>query len=95
MNWKEFIKPDWKKIVIFVVLHVLIIFIIPLAFFTNGYVVSLGDIIPWPLRVILNPALLSYGARGMGSLLLYPFLWLYWYLLSCLIVWIYDKVKKK
>ncbi len=95
MNWKEFFKPDWRKIVLFIVLF---IFGIIISIFSNSclgcYNVSVGlplgfyEQIFWP--------------RGMEKT---NFLMLnlvidivFCYLFSCLIVWIYDnfrKVKKK
>jgi len=100
MNWKQFLKPNWKKIVIF-----LIIAYLGSAFIFSGYGehIEFIKIIPTPLYWILFFTfdimfliLVSFIRNGELCLFLSIF---YWYLLSCLILWIYDtyfkKLKKK
>lgn len=89
MNLKKFLKPDWRKIVIFLILFMSSSFII--YFDTKFYFIG------FPLAFYYKHP--SYGRSpswiegfSLNYLLLDLILW---YLLSCLIVWIYDKVKKK
>lgn len=85
---KEFIKLDWRKILIFVVLSVIL--------FT----------IPWPTPCCDTPYYQGFplpvyvqgGFIGFPkTLILTSFVMdiIIWYFLSSLIVWIYDRVKKK
>jgi hypothetical protein len=81
MNLKKFLKPDWRKIVIFIVL--LIVFL------------------PWKSGIIVGE--LYWRAWGfpwpiLAHKLIYQGLTLdliFWYLISCFIIWICDKLKKK
>jgi len=100
MNWKEFLKPNKIKsllTILFLVLLVLSIFV-----FARITVYSII------LFILLAPhstlLLYQYGAEGSTlGLTVEPILVImtyavdviYLYLLSCLIVWIYEKVKKK
>jgi len=110
VKWKQFLKPDWRKTVVFIVL-----------FFISS-VLSLKEIkglpciladmpfacpevfsvfFPFPVWISIDrnfsaiPNIL-YNLRNSSTN------WfnliadiIIWYLLSCLIVWIYDKRKKK
>ena len=96
MNWKEFLKPDWRKILLFFVLFgisslystpyykVFANYGFPMQYFTfipeeNSFC----DIEPCP-----NPGLtLSYVNLFIN--------FIFWYLISCLVVHIYPKSKKK
>ncbi|MBZ9572054.1 hypothetical protein KJA15_01805 [Patescibacteria group bacterium] len=60
----NFLKPDWRKIVIFVILFFISILLQP---------------------VEPQPSLMSYVVFGLIPS----------YLLSCLTIWIYDKITKK
>jgi len=94
MNWKEFLKPDWRKIIIFLVVlsifsFTTIVFLFmnePLTFFdcfpkqcSSGVYDELHNIYVW------RPFLSEYLPISLVII----------YLLSCFIIWIYDKVKKK
>jgi hypothetical protein len=89
MNIKQFLKPDWRKILITVV--IMIVFFpghppyykgggFPLCYLCSGNcyggsnIASCG-ITEKPINLILDIII--------------------WYLISCLIIWIYDKFKKK
>ena len=127
MKIKQFLKPDWRKILIIVILFV--ISTIPYIGYnysgsnstpsvlntidygsepcppscTNNYEINR---ILWLLPsynyvnfstspnsfIFLHYEFLKYGWSG---LLLISINLFYWYLLSCLIIWIYDKVKRK
>jgi hypothetical protein len=134
MSLKEFLKPDWRKIVIFLILFILS----TTSHIGYNYVESspLPSILTvvggkestcppdcinfykinriiWPFypfysmqkfssspestvfveyELLMNPN--SYGPDLNGYILLILNS-IYWYLISCLIVWVYDKVKKK
>jgi hypothetical protein len=90
MNWKEFLKPDWKKIFSMIIIFILSYIFIPSAFFTYDVV---GDI---------SCFLLVVGGKCKGIEVRQEFNGIYAfftaiisYLLSCLIVWIYNKARKK
>jgi len=81
MSWKQFLKPDWRKIVIFV-----IGVLIALYFSFNIFYL----LPPCPLNVECGPI----PEYDMIYDFMIPFA-IIWYLLSCLIVRIYDKIKKR
>jgi hypothetical protein len=94
MNWKQFLKPDWRKIVIFSVPIILTIIAI--------FIKAEGSY--WNILVYFPVLLCGAGCFGDGELpilnpmlLLLSFIISYfiWYLISCLIVWVYKKVKNK
>jgi len=121
MNWKQFLKPDWRKIMVFVIFLILT----SLTFFCSftAKISSLiTDLSPWDLTCMsyttlffgskLEPSVLGLLGNVIGSLLIIinivpfylvafnnllgTFVWiLYWYLFSCLIIWIYDKFRKR
>lgn len=94
MNWKQLLKPEWRKIVITVLIVLILGFLSPPIQYCAGggssfpifwfpfyfYTISHTDVFYSSCTENLMPAYLSV---------------IYWYLLSCLIVWIYEKVKKK
>jgi hypothetical protein len=111
MNWKEFLKPDWRKIVI----TVIILLFIPLPIWSNMDVsiyyshhnLPIGSPLPsfenLPVGPIINVLIASDEFYNIGSfysdILEYPLLLIgavvISYLLFCLIVWIYEKYSKK
>jgi len=117
MNWKEFLKPDWRRIVIFLVLTTI--------FFVDNFYSSMSRH-PCPLPLCSNPISLPWRSCPVCSIrfsdylsgiiyyAIYPSVLLYYfpsissltvillaiqliyfYFLSCLIIWIYDKKFKK
>jgi len=105
---KQFLKPDWRKIVIFILL--LIVASIEGIGIQKFPYMKLGlDTIhyyyPNPLFWVIPSEIESIGLiRGYDFLgirldiipIQYYFISLiYWYILSCLIVWIYNKLKRK
>jgi hypothetical protein len=86
MNWKEFLKPDWRKIVLTVILM-----FIPLPMYVDTFCSCYSPPCQCPKKIMFYPLLLSLGI----GLLTLPIDLVISYLLSCLIVWIYDKRKKK
>jgi hypothetical protein len=104
---KKFLKPDWRKIVLFIIFLILEILLL----------ISISDYLSPPTTV--NPCCLSnipekireqcinanancgftditFGYPEIILLLIFGFVLLTInYLLSCFIVWIYDEIKKK
>jgi len=125
VKWKQFLKPDWRKIVIFVILF------ITTNLFLEGYPHLIFTAVnmsygPWPVKKggypftflfrvshFLDYPLSDYknasnlfpvgtitiqkSSTSILGLNIPQFLidTIIWYLLSCLIIWIYDKYKKK
>ncbi len=89
---KQPMKPLWKKIVLFIIISVLGCFI----FFMGGpndlfYVLFIiFDLFIFIFAIILHP-FFGYSSVTIGLVLNI----IYWYFLSCFIVWVYDKMKKK
>jgi hypothetical protein len=92
MNWKEFLKPSWRKIVLTVVLLILGLI----------YVGWVESCIPYPCfggpysdrgfpLIWLRSSSFSASINWINFFLDIVF----WYLLSCLIIWIYDKFKRR
>ena len=96
MNFKQFLKPDWRKIVISVVLFIILSYLINNPFYTEdkGFPLVFLDF------AVYGPALLPSGTivdyRGpVFSLMNLIIDLIFWYILSCFIIWIYDKFKKR
>ena len=99
MNIKQFLKPNWRKFVIMGILTMIL--------FLSAMLVSAADnpqiegylnipevvvLVFFAVVIVLFPfSELTY----FPDFLALTFIIIYWYFLSCLIVWIYDKVKKK
>lgn len=83
MTIKQFLKPDWRKIAITVIIFIVLILFshiftgvsTAIDTATGGYYTTSSILTTAPHFII--------------------FLFLISYLLSCFIVWIFDKVKKK
>jgi len=96
MDWKEFLKPTKEKIVVSIIVGLLLYFAAPYTIQKN----ILGFIyIPILILPILLLGITCGGDFCVGGLLEYGLLVIvgiiYTYLISCFIVWIYDKVKKR
>jgi hypothetical protein len=101
MDWKEFLKPTWKKVILTIFLILFGIFgssFIPLSIELPGRSVPVSFVILfWP-SFIFNPCSRNEymfpfcEIVGIGYFIA-PVIYLY--LLSCFIIWIYNKVKKK
>ena len=106
MNWKQFLKPDWRKIVITII--ILLLWILPNRFIV--YTIKAEcKMCPdyWPdncpggnyVDYLIIPKICSCCVSL--SELYNDYLWnlfiplVIFYLLSCLIVWIYHKLRKK
>jgi len=105
MRVKQFLKPDWKKISAFVIFLILYLIGVFYVFVFMEYVpkpswLLVFDVfmmilaLPMYIFQILFPVM-EFEIGILIIIVAYSLLIIYWYLLSCLIVWIYDKVKKK
>jgi hypothetical protein len=97
---KQFLKPDWRKIVVFVILFL----VLPLPWKTNichifSIILPSGySCIEWSIQPFVGFAsilIIIFGLFTFDDLMLLIILLLISYLLSCLIILIYNKVKKK
>jgi hypothetical protein len=101
MNWKRFLKPDWRKINVLLILFI-ILFILSIIFWNvadihfNKSIELLGNILT---SIFILPAYVFPWQSNLNIILLIAvylfFEILYLYLLSCFIVWIYDRLKVK
>ena len=99
MNIKQFLKPDWKKIAILVFL------IAASLLYQSGF--ALGELPAtargFPLSIIIfSPEDSSYAISTVPSGIPLGISYeglildlLFWYFISCLIIWSYDKLKRK
>jgi len=91
MKWKEFLKPDSRKVVIFVILLIMEILLssqIGYICSEEGCYTTSFPLISFILLNILFPTLTITVPFWILDVFIL-------YLLSCLIVRIYDKLKKK
>jgi hypothetical protein len=121
MNWKKFLKPDWKKIVILIIIFLIIP--IPDLFFMyaprgpqtcyewypNGTEVNTScpadvyrgneipslNLIGLIIDLIISPTNNSNSSSIEEEPLITIIFLIISYIISCLIVWIYDKNFKK
>jgi len=84
---KEFFKPDWRKIVIFIILSSIF------SFYTYN---RLYQEVEWFCARVGYPGCPSLMSMTLENFVWYfPLILIISYLLSCLIVWIYDKKFRK
>lgn len=105
MNLKEFLKPDWRKIVITLVFF----FCYSYLFFSSLYFTPpletyrepseleniLFKLLGFPTFVASIFVKGGFGIDQTYMILSFFVTIFYWYLLSCLVVWVCNKVKKK
>ena len=88
VKWEKFLRPDWKKIVLMILIPYFIRVLYVIFSLSKGtHVIYTSSFIAtnnMPLLILVN--------EFLGSILIS---WIWSYPLSCLIVWIYDKRKKK
>ena len=100
MTLKQLLKPDWRKIVIVLIIA---IFNFSLIFYWNWFGSKFPVIIEFLYSYLNNPFFIMTSIwgntifTGYGMITYFILDLIYWYLLSCLVVWIYDRfrVKKK
>lgn len=105
MSWKEFFKPNWKKILIFVFLAFflgVVLMSLGAHFFTAPGSDCLGCGSPEILIKItqfslpLGIGFLDYLGGNLLTFFIITLLYLvFWYSVSCSIFWISNKVRKK
>jgi hypothetical protein len=106
MTLKQFLKPDWRKIVIMIILPLIVSILsceslwdysesfqnIP----SYGHSCSSLDYVVSYLTFIMPIKTARIDPGGLKSEINYLiFTWIVWYLLSCFIIWIYDKFRKR
>ena len=94
INLKQFLKPDWRKIVLTIIFCVIVYLVNPSCQDCSEGLSSARKF-PIPFFIIIIVDFIS-GFR------ISDFIWLiaiitvfFYYLFSCLIFWIYDKIRKK
>jgi len=103
MNWKEFLKPEWKKVILVIFLFVsstgLTRFLGDVHnVYRDNVVLNILDYIfmaPFILFTPLDSLIPTVEILAIIGWLEFIALIFYWYILSCLIIWIYNEVKKK
>lgn len=92
MTLKQFLKPGWKKIVIFFIILLLTLFL-GIKF---SAIPEIDIIYEIGYPAFLTITTIMFGRKiyewNFPNLIINIVIW---YLLSCLIVWIYEKVKGK
>lgn len=103
MNWKEFLKPEGRKITIFIILLILN-FLVWLLVQPGGLAMRMSDRFfctiqenktGIPVDICMNELKLKQQSREIFGITVMILTLVLNYLLSCFIVWIYDKRKKK
>jgi len=101
MKLKQFLKPDWRKIVLSVILLVTIStisFCIAYIEVLDSLVLLVGPIF-WIL--IIQTIVINLDSEHFlvlvsnPKIILVAIIPIYSYILSCILIWIYDKRKKK
>jgi hypothetical protein len=87
MNWKKSLKPDWKKIVLTVILFLI----------STRYTYTLGLDAPTSYGFPISVYQLGGWPAGYTGFLYIGIVidLIFYYLISCLIIWFYDKKSKK
>ena len=91
MDWKAFLKPNWKKLSLFVAITSIVILLARFVFGSNGY--------PLPLSKVLvlgepgQPIMLA-AEPSFTNIITNVLLVVFWYLLSCLLVFAFNKLKR-
>jgi len=99
MKLKGFLKPEWRKIVIFLVLFVILIG--PTIIIESTCVTEFAETPPIYCDFLASIDIVGYRLQRFlfsvfhDSFIDFIAIVILIYLLSCLIVWIYSKVKKK
>lgn len=110
MDWKGFLKPNWRKIIVFIIISVIIFlglgFLGMIAF--SGIHETIGpptfekdlffvyfSIITLPAQIISTIFYPDYISKSSLEVVGWTLNLIYWYLLSCLIVWGWNKYRGK
>jgi hypothetical protein len=105
MNVKQFLKPDWKRLLVFIFLPIVISFITEIFLFNfqlSQEAIKIISIIVHPflnVTVLFLPSVFftveQVNAKTIIVAIASIFDSLYLYILSCFIVWIYNNIRKK
>jgi len=99
VSWKEFLKPDWRKIVLTCIFISLSFFYVYSPLIADAYEEYRGlPLFYWKYFVGTGPIITGMKLPEPSTEFLYLNLIIdiiFWYLISCIIVWIYDKFKKR
>jgi len=82
MTLKQFLKPDWRKILIIDILFILAGFTVTFIYYYSGSLAYTFLIFGFPFLI---------GEEIYSKIIL---LLIYWYILSCFITWVIDRNKK-
>jgi hypothetical protein len=95
MGWKQFLKPDWRKIVLMLLFFLL--GLLNVRSYTSGSCGVLQVITVWEERGLpFTFQVTKLHCSPIIFILIPAFLDLiFWYLISCLIVWVHDRYRKK
>jgi len=95
---EQFLKPDKRKIFLSIVLLILGSIVFLNVNWLPDNIYELLFVRTWWFRVILSPIsciLCEFSSQCILCFLIILFSIIFWYLIACLIIWIYDKFKKK
>ena len=98
MKWKQFLKPSWKKIIIFIIFSIVFLMFSRRNLLPGGELINEAVGFPLPFKLLYTEAPIAGQYVSLMKLLFAAFFVIdviFWYLISCLIVWIYDRFKKK
>lgn len=90
MNIKQFLKPDWRKFIVFIIILIISLMSV---FFSGCFSGRPCFIFPWTIFTFILDFFMEFGFLGFWPVAIPSII--YWYLLSCFIIWIYDKIKVK
>ena len=94
MDWKEFLKPNWKKILISLILLIMLFVIILIKSYFHWYIY----LFIWPIYPIflLSQIFMPSQSAGIFSTFIgIPFVLLWIYILSCTTIFVYNEIKAK
>jgi hypothetical protein len=97
MSWKEFFKPSLNKLFLFLIISNYAILSILFLFRpeADNSFLDIFDTLAIFLSLPFFFAKNNVGYFGL-NLIFYMLLTLfYWYLISCFVVWVYERLKKK
>ena len=106
MSWKEFLKPDLRKVILTLIISFIVAFFgcesllwyyesfrgIPGTGRSCGIIdrVFIYLVFIFPIKTVL----VDPGGR-IAEINYLIFTWIFWYLISCFIIWAYDAYSKK
>jgi nitric oxide reductase large subunit len=95
MNWKQFLKPNMTKLVIFIVLMSTVnYFVISNTTIRDARILVGLPLAFWPVGSFFAQTGTSTPSVEFSAVNFFADL-VFWYLVSCLISGVYDKFKKK